>query len=126
MYVCKCIWKCSCFLENPYLRQLSKISEEYSTGARPILTYIIAVDDNGTMEEQKSLTSVASFQFVNSDGSTFDNISILSEFMEASFQYYILVLSALDEDAEGSYTLILGWYSTSFIAIIDYIPAKYK
>ena len=69
--------------------------------------YVIAVDSNGTRKEQKSLTSFASFIFINSDGQTFEYNSKLTEFRETSFQYYSYALPALEEDAEGSYTLTL-------------------
>ena len=104
----KTVWNCSYFVENPYLRQLSQIEEEYPTGARPILMYVIAVDDNGTMEEQKNLLSIASFEFVDQNEQSSDYNSKLTEFIETSFQYYIYALPALDEDAEGNYTLMLG------------------
>ena len=64
--------------------------------------YVIAVDDNGTSEEQKNLSSIATFEFnLNTDNSR------LNGFLETSFQFYTYVLPALDEDAEGSYALIL-------------------
>ena len=96
------------FVENPYLKLLSNISAEASLGTRPILMYVIAVDDDGTKEEQKNLSSIASFQFVNSDGQMFNYDSKLTEFIETSFQYYIYALPALAEDTEGNYTLMLG------------------
>ena len=87
------------------MRLLSEISREYSVGARPIFKYVIATDDNGTKEEQKSLNSTALFEFVNSDGQTFN---YTSKFIETSFQHYGFVLPAIEEDAEGNYTLTLG------------------
>ena len=56
------------------------IEKEYSTGTRPILLYVISIDDDGTREEQKALSSFASFQFVNQDEETFDYNSKLTEF----------------------------------------------
>ena len=110
MYI-NTVWNYSYFLENPYLRQLSQIEEEYPTGARPILMYIIAADDNGTKEEQKNLTSVASFQFNKSDDqtTTINYDSVITEFVETSFQHYNYDLPKLEEDAEGDYILILGF-----------------
>ena len=90
------------FLENPYLRLLSNSTVDSTEGTRPIFMYVIAVDDNGTREGQKNLSSIATFEF----NSNTDN-SRLSEFLETSFQFYTYVLPALDEDAEGSYALIL-------------------
>ena len=80
---------------------------ESPAGTRPIFMYVIAVDSNGTREEQKSLSSFASFIFINSDGEEFDYNSKFAEFMETSFQYYSYALPVLEEDAEGSYTLTL-------------------
>ena len=95
-------------LENPYLRQLSKISEEYSVGARPVLMYVIAVDDDGTREEHKNISSIASFQFTDPQGQNFDYSSKFTEFEETSFQYYAYILPALEEEDSGtSYTIIL-------------------
>ena len=91
------------FLENPYLRLLSNSTVDSTEGTRPLFTYVIAVDDDGTREEQKNLSSIATFEF----NSNTDN-SRLAEFVEASFQYYIYALPALGEDAEGTYALILS------------------
>ena len=107
MYI-NTVWNCSYFLENPYLRQLSQIEEEYPTGARPILMYVIAVDDNGTREEQKNLTSVASFKRIKPDDQTINYNSVITEFVETSFQHYNYGLPKLEENAEGDYILILG------------------
>ena len=84
------------------------MSVESSAGARPILMYVIAVDADGTREEQKSLSSIAIFEFVNLNGQTFDYSSEFTEFIEVSFQYYDYALPALEEDAGGSYRLTLG------------------
>ena len=100
--------KRSSFVENPYLKLVSNTSVEASPGTRPILMYVIAVDDDGTMVEQKNLSYFASFQFVNPDSQMSDYNSELTEFIETSFQHYIYALPVLDEDAEGSYMLILG------------------
>ena len=98
-------------LENPYLRQLNKISEGYSVGARPVLMYVIAVDDDGTREEQKNISSIASFQFTDPEGKNFDYSSKFIEFEEASFQYYIYALPALKEEDSGTnYTIILRMF----------------
>ena len=78
-----------------------------STGTRPIFMYVIAVDANGTREEQKNLPSIASFEFVNSDGEAFNYSSSFTEFEETSFQYYNFALPVLEENAGGNYTLIL-------------------
>ena len=102
------------FLENPYLRLLSNVTVESSAGTRPHLMYVIAVDDNGTREEQKNLSSIASFEFVNLDEQAFDYSSRFNEFIETSFQNYSYVLPVLTEDAEGSYTLTLGCYIIVF------------
>ena len=99
---------CSHFPENPYLRQLSQIEEEYPTGSRPILMFVIAVDDNGTREEQKNLSSIASFEFVDQNEQPFNYTSKLTEFIETSFQHYSYALPKLEEDAEGDYILTLG------------------
>ena len=64
--------------------------------------YVIVVDDDGTREEQKNLSSIATFEF----NSNTDN-SRLIEFVETSFQFYTYALPVLDEDANGSYALIL-------------------
>ena len=90
------------------------IEEEYPTGTRPILSYVISVDDDGTREEQKALSSFASFQFFNQDGESFDYNSKLTEFMETSFQQYRYALPKLEEDAEGRYTLTIGCYISLF------------
>ena len=90
------------------MRQLSQIEEEYPTGARPILMYVIAVDDNGTMEEQKNLSSIASFEFVDQNERSSDYNSKLTEFLETSFQHYSYGLPKLEEKAEGDYILTLG------------------
>ena len=76
--------------------------------------YVIAVDDDGTREEQNALSSIASFQFVNQDGETFDYNSKFTEFVETSFQHYHYAFPKLEEDAEGHYNLILGCYIDSF------------
>ena len=99
---------CSYYLENPYLRQLNQIEEEYPTGARPILMYVIAVDDNGTREEQKNLSSIASFEFIDQYEQFFSYDSKLTEFIETSFQHYSYGLPKLEENAEGNYILTLG------------------
>ena len=106
---------CSYFLENPYLRQLSQIEEEYPTGARPILMYVIAVDDNGTREEQKNLLSIASFKFVDQNEQSFNYNSKFTEFVETSFQHYSYGLPKLEEDAEGDYILTLSCYIYMYI-----------
>ena len=110
MYI-NAVWLCSCFLENPYLRQLRKISKEYSVGARPILEYLVAVDDDGTREEEKNISSIALFQFMDPKNNTHDYSSNFTEFEEAFFQYYIYALPALEEKDSGtSYTLILRMF----------------
>ena len=86
------------------------MSVESSVGTKLILMYVIAVDANGTREEQKHLSCIASFEFVNSDGEAFNYSSRFTEFIETSFQYYSYVLPVLEEDAEGNYTLTLGCY----------------
>ena len=67
--------------------------------------YLIAVDADGTKENQNSLN--ASFTFVN-DQSTktfeFENAN------ETSFQHYSYVLPIIEEDSEGSYKLTLGYF----------------
>ena len=78
-----------------------------STGTRPIFMYVIAVDADGTREEQKNLSSIASFEFVNSDGEAFNYSSSFTEFEETSFQYYNFALPVLEENAGGNYTLTL-------------------
>ena len=78
-----------------------------SVGTRPIIMYVIAVDDSGTREEQKSLNSIASFVFTNKDGQVFNYSSKFIDFVETSFQQYNYALPALEEDNEGSYTLTL-------------------
>ena len=83
------------------------MSIESSVGARPIFMYVIAVDADGTREEQKNLSSIASFEFVNSDGEAFNYSSRFTEFVKTSFQYYSYVLPPLEEDAGGNYTIIL-------------------
>ena len=90
------------------------IEEEYSPGTRPILLYVISVDDDGTREEQKALSSFAMFQFVNQDEERFDYNSKLTEFMETSFQQYRYAFPKLEEDAEGRYTLTIGCYINIF------------
>ena len=107
MYI-NAVWSSYCFLENPYLRQLRKISEEFSVGARPILEYLVAVDDDGTREEEKNISSIAEFQFMDLEENSLDYSSNFTEFEEAYFQYYIYALPALEEKDSGtSYTLIL-------------------
>ena len=125
MYV-NTVWKCSYFLENPYLRQLSQIEEEYPTGARPILMYVIAVDDDGTREGQKNLLSVASFEFVDQDEESNNHSSKLTEFVETSFQHYSYGLPKLEEEAEGKYILTLGCqfvqtYTHMYTCINNYV-----
>ena len=102
------------------------IEEKYSTGTRPILLYVISVDDHGTREEQQALSSIASFQFVNQHGQTFDYNSKLTEFMETSFQQYRYALPKLEEDAEGNYTLTLGCYINLFCIHIHTHTHMYK
>ena len=72
--------------------------------------YVVAVDANGTQKEYKSLNSFISFVFVNSDSQAFDFSSKFNEFVETSFQHYSYTLPSLEEDAEGSYTLTLGYH----------------
>ena len=86
------------------------MSVESAVSTKPILMYVIAVDADGTREEQKNLSSIASFEFVNSDGEAFNYSSRFTEFVETSFQYYSYVLPVLEEDAEGNYILTLGCY----------------
>ena len=88
-----------------------------SVGARPILMYVISVDADGTREKENNLSSIASFQFINTNGETFK--LDLTEFVETSFQYYNYVLPTLEEDAEGSYILTLGW--CVFVATFNYV-----
>ena len=68
---------------------------------------MIAADANGTKEEQKNLSSIASFEFSNSNGEAFNYNSRFTEFVETSFQYYSYVLPPLEEDDGGNYTIIL-------------------
>jgi len=105
-------------IDNPYLRLLSSKSVELSAGTRPIIMYIIAVDDRGTREEQKSLNSIASFVFRNKDGQVFNNSSKFTDFVETSFQQYNYPLPTLEEDDEGSYTLTLRMLLYSFAACL--------
>ena len=103
------------------MRQLSKISDEYPVGARPILMYLIAVDDNGTKEEEQNISTIASFQFIDAEGKAFDYSSYFTEFEEASFQYYIYALPALQEEDSGtSYTLILRMFPYSWLCTYAY------
>ena len=97
-----------CFLENPYLRLLSDSFVNSSAGSRPTLMYVIAVDADGVRKQQKSLNSIASFEFVNKNGQRFNYSSNFPEFMETSFQHYSYTLPALEEDDEGNYTLTLS------------------
>ena len=90
------------------MRQLSRIEEECPTGARPILMYVIAVDDNGTREGQKNLSSIGSFDFIDQDEQNFNHDSKFTEFVETSFQHYSYGLPKLEEEAEGDYILTLG------------------
>ena len=93
------------------MRLLSDKSIQSSAGARPVFMYVIAVDDNGTREEQKSLESIASFTFVNSDEQAINYTSTFTESVtNTSFQHYSYALPQLEEDAEGRYTLRLGSY----------------
>ena len=80
--------------------------------------YVIAVDANGTRERQKSLSSIASFEFIKKDGQIIDYNFMFTEFEETSFQHFSYALPALDEDAEGSYALTLGCYEYSRTLII--------
>ena len=97
-----------CFLENPYLRLLSDTFVNSSAGSRPTLMYVIAVDADGVREQQTSLNSIASFEFVNKNGQSFNYTSNFPEFMETFFQHYSYTLTALEEDDEGNYTLTLS------------------
>ena len=97
-----------CFLENPYLRLLSDTFVNSSAGSRPTFMYVIAVDADGVREHQKSLNSIASLEFVNNNGQSFNYSSNFPEFMEISFQHYSYTLPALEEDDEGNYTLTLS------------------
>ena len=90
------------------------LEEEYPPGTRPILSYVISVDDDGTREGQKALSSFATFEFFNQDGESFNYNSKLTEFMETSFQQYRYALPKLEEDAEGRYTLTIGCYISLF------------
>ena len=99
------------------MRLLSEISIESSAGTRPIFMYVIAVDANGTRERQKSLSSIASFEFIKKDGQIIDYNFRFIEFEETSFQHYSYALPALDEDAEGSYALTLGYYEYIYLYI---------
>ena len=84
------------------MRLLSNITVDSTEGTRPLFMYVIVVDDDGTREEQKNLSSIATFKFnLNIDNSR------LNEFVETSFQFYTYALPVLDEDAEGSYVLFL-------------------
>ena len=89
------------------MRLLSDTFVNSSAGSRPTLMYVIAVDADGVREQQKSLNSIASFEFVNKNGH-FNYSSNFTEFMETSFQHYSYTLPALEEDDEGNYTLTLG------------------
>ena len=75
--------------------------------------YAIAVDDDGTREEQKSLDSIASFEFVNQSGN-FNYSSNLAKFTETPFQHYSYALPTLVEENEGNYTLTLGCYICNY------------
>ena len=92
------------FLENPYLRLLSDESVEASVGARPIIMYVIAVDADGTRENQKRLNS--SFAFVKSDNQLQETVDAT----ETSFQHYRYILPILEEDSGGSYKLTIGYH----------------
>ena len=89
--------------------------------------YVIAVDDNGTREEQQSLGSIASFEFVTDTRHNYS--SLLTEFIETSFQHYSYALPQLEEEAEGNYILTLGCYIivvvTCNTGIINDIFVKY-
>ena len=97
-----------CFLENPYLRLLNDTFINSSAGSRPTFMYVIVVDADGAREQQKSLNSIASFEFVNKNGQSFNYSSNFPEFVETSFQHYSYTLPALQEDDEGNYTLTLS------------------
>ena len=99
-----------CFLENPYLRLLSDTFVNSSAGTRPILMYVIAINADGVREEQKSLDSIASFEFINKNGQSFNYSSNFTEFTETSFQHYSYALPVLEEDNEGVYILTPGSY----------------
>ena len=83
---------------------------ESSVGARPIFIYVIAVDNKGTRKEQKNLSSIASFEFVNSDREAFNYSSRFTEFVETSFQYYSYALPPLEEDSGGNYIITLRMF----------------
>ena len=80
--------------------------------------YVIAVDADGVKEQQKSLNSIASFEFVNKNGQSFNYSSNFTEFMETSFQHYSYTLPALEEDDEGNYTLTLSGLLYNILYII--------
>ena len=73
-----------CFLENPYLRLLSDTFIYSLVYFRPTLLYVIAVDSDGVREQQKSLNSTASFEFINKNGQYFNHSLNFTEFMETS------------------------------------------
>ena len=89
------------------MRLLSDAFVNSSAGSRPTLMYVIAVDADGVREQQQSLNSIASFEFVNKNGKNFNYSSNFTEFMESFFQHYSYTLPVLAEDDEGNYTLTL-------------------
>ena len=112
------------FLENPYLRLRSNMFVNASTGNRPILMYTIAVDADGTREDQKSLASIALFEFRNQSGN-FNYSLNLAEFIETPFQHYSYALPTLVEENEGDYTLTLGCYTYNYnMSFNSYVPYK--
>ena len=100
------------------MRLLSDSFVNSSAGARPILMYVIAIDADGVREEQKSLDSFASFEFVNKNEQSFNYSSNFTKFMEAPFQHYSYALPVLEEDNEGKYILTLGCY---IIVVVTYV-----
>jgi len=92
------------------MRLLSDASVKSSVGGRPIIMYVIAVDDDGTREQQSNLSTFASFEFENGDGNPSNFTSNFTEFMEVSYQYYSYALPVLKEDDEGTYRFVIGYY----------------
>ena len=78
--------------------------------------YVIAVDTDGTIENQKRLNSTASFIFVRSVDQLQETLIFHERAIEISFQHYSYILPIVKEDSEGSYQLTLGYYYATCIA----------
>jgi len=96
------------FIENPYLRLHTPNFIESVIGARPGISYTIAVDADGTIEGQNNLSTVASFTFANSSVEEFSVTEQISQFREILFQNYDYVFPPMDNSLQGNYTLSVG------------------